>query len=156
MTRNADHIRKLSKLWMPVGKRVVIVGGGLVGVELAEFLAERGRQVSVIEEGEKFGIELAVVRRWRVLYELRELGVVMINKASVTQIERRSLQLRVEDAVVDIAADTVILAGGAQANRSLAEQLQASGVETHIAGDCGGVGYIEGAIHTGNAAGRAV
>ena len=135
---------------------MAIVGGGLVGVELAEFLAERGRQVTVIEEGEKFGTELAVVRRWRVLHELGEMGVVMFNKARVSKIQRRSLQLRVEDAVVDIAADIVILASGARANRSLADQLQASGVETHIAGDCGGVGYIEGAIHTGNAAGRAV
>jgi len=156
ITRNAGHIRKLSKLWMPVGKRVAIVGGGLVGVELAEFLAERGRQVSVIEEGEKFGTELAVVRRWRVLHELRELGVVMINKASVERIDRASVQLSIEGGQVDIEADTVILASGAMANRSLADELQVRGVETHIAGDCGGVRYIEGAMHTGNAAGRAV
>ena len=68
----------------------------------------------------------------------------------------KSLQISVDDVLVDIAADTVILASGAQANNSLVELLQARGVETHVAGDCGGVGYIEGAIHTGSAAGRAV
>ena len=36
---------------MPVGRRVVILGGGLVGCELAEFLHERGRSVeSVLEQ----------------------------------------------------------------------------------------------------------
>lgn len=155
-TRRTGAIRQLSKWWMPVGKRVAIVGGGLVGVELAEFLAERGRQVSVIEEGEKFGVELAVVRRWRVLHELKQHSVVLINKATVERIERGTLQVRVEDASVVIAADTVILASGAQANRSLQEQLQAAGVETYSAGDCDGVGYIEGAISTGHAVGRMV
>lgn len=37
---------KLTKLWMPVGKRVVIIGGGLPGCELAEFLVKLGRRAS--------------------------------------------------------------------------------------------------------------
>jgi 2,4-dienoyl-CoA reductase (NADPH2) len=156
ITRKASRIRALSKWWMPVRKRVAIIGGGLVGVELAEFLAERGRRVVLVEEGEKFATELSVVRRWRVLHDLRELGVVMINKASVERIDTRSLEINVEGESASIDADTVILASGAEANRSLEQVLQASGVETHIAGDCGGVQYIEGAMHTGNAAGRAV
>ena len=150
ITRNAQWIRRLSHLWMPVGKRVAIVGGGLVGVELAEFLAERGRQVSVIEESEKFGVELAVVRRWRVLYDLQQLGVVMINNTRLTAISGKNLQLASTDGVVSIEADTVILASGAQSNRGLADQLQQRGIETHVAGDCDGVGYIHGAMHDGH------
>ena len=53
ITKNAHWLRRLSYLWMPVGRRVAIVGGGLVGLELAEFLAERGRDVTVVEAGEK-------------------------------------------------------------------------------------------------------
>ena len=47
------RVAALSERYMPVGKRVVIVGGGLVGVELAEFLLDRGRHVTVLEEGDK-------------------------------------------------------------------------------------------------------
>jgi 2,4-dienoyl-CoA reductase-like NADH-dependent reductase (Old Yellow Enzyme family)/thioredoxin reductase len=155
ITRSSALIRKLGYLWMPVGKKVAIVGGGLVGVELAEFLAQRGRVVSVIEEGDKFGVELSVVRRWRVLDDLRELGVVMINKASVGRIGQSSLQLLMEDGAVDIDADTVILASGAESNRSLADKL-AGTMETHVVGDCDGVGYIEGAMHSGNRVGREI
>jgi 2,4-dienoyl-CoA reductase (NADPH2) len=150
ITRSGKLIRRLSHWWMPVGKRVAIIGGGLVGVELAEFLAERGRQVSVIEESEKFGVELAVVRRWRVLYDLQQLGVLMINNTRVTGISGKNLQLASTDGEVVIEADTVILASGAQSNRGLADQLQQRGIETHIAGDCDGVGYIHGAMHDGH------
>lgn len=44
-----DRLRRLSRLWMPVGRRVTVIGGGLVGVELAAFLAERGRKVTLLE-----------------------------------------------------------------------------------------------------------
>lgn len=37
VTDSTQAIQGLSKLWMPLGKRVVIIGGGLVGLELAEF-----------------------------------------------------------------------------------------------------------------------
>ncbi|MEP5763228.1 MAG: FAD-dependent oxidoreductase [Halieaceae bacterium] len=150
ITRNAALIRRFSYWWMPVGRRVAIIGGGLVGVELAEFLAERGRQVTVIEEGEKFGSELSVVRRWRVLHELREQAVVMINKTRLNSIAAKVLTLASGDAEVDIEADTVILASGAQSNRGLAEALQARGIETHLTGDCDGPGYIHGAMHDGH------
>ncbi|MBS0467063.1 MAG: FAD-dependent oxidoreductase, partial [Proteobacteria bacterium] len=51
VTDSAAALQNLSKLWMPLGKRVVVIGGGLVGLELAEFLLARGRQVTVLEPG---------------------------------------------------------------------------------------------------------
>ena len=81
ITRDASRIQRMSHLWMPVGRRVAVVGGGLVGLELAEFLLERGRRVTVIEESGKFGAELSVVRRWRVLHGLRQHGAVLVNNS---------------------------------------------------------------------------
>lgn len=67
VTDSTEALQSLSKLWMPLGKKVVIVGGGLVGLELAEFLLARGREVTVLEPTDKAGRELSIVRRWRVL-----------------------------------------------------------------------------------------
>lgn len=156
ITRNAQWLRRLSYGWMPVGKRVGIVGGGLVGLELAEFLAERGRKVTVIEAGEKFGTELAIVRRWRVLEDLQHLGVVLINKTEVSRITEQSLVLISAGDEVEIDIDTVILASGATGDLSLAEMSRELGFETHVAGDCDGVGYIEGAIRSAHAVARAL
>lgn len=156
ITVRPTWLRPLSKLWMPLGQQVCIVGGGLVGVELAEFLAQRGRQVSVVEEGALFGVELPLVRRWRVLDELKQLGVVMINNAQVVCINDKSLLLRIDTAEVDITADTVILACGARGDLTLADKCQSLGYDVRSVGDCAGLAYIEGAIRSGNEAGRAV
>ena len=44
-----ELLRRASRCWMPVGRSVVIIGADLVAIELAEFLAERGRKVHVID-----------------------------------------------------------------------------------------------------------
>ena len=36
---------------MPIGKRVVIVGGAIQGCEPAEFLIKRGRKVTIVHDG---------------------------------------------------------------------------------------------------------
>ncbi|AIT82195.1 hypothetical protein JI59_22010 (plasmid) [Novosphingobium pentaromativorans US6-1] len=48
-TADLDLVRRATHAWMPIGDKVVIIGGELVGVELAEFLMERGRQVTVVD-----------------------------------------------------------------------------------------------------------
>lgn len=158
---SVDRIRQSSKLWMPLGKKVTIVGGGLVGVELAEFLVERGRQVVLLGEGDKFGAELAVVRRWRVLHSLREHQVEMIANTRVQSIHDKGVSYICTDSDNQQqshfeASDSVILALGASANYDLLEQLEPLNIPLRSIGDCRGIGYIEGAIHEGNAAGREV
>ena len=62
----------VTRRWMPVGKRVVVIGGDLVAIELAEFLVERGRKVTVVSTLRSMAPEMAIGRRWRVLRSLRE------------------------------------------------------------------------------------
>jgi 2,4-dienoyl-CoA reductase (NADPH2) len=139
--------RALSRRWMPIGKRVAIIGGGLVGVELAEFLCERGREVCILEEGNTLAVEMALPRRWRALHGLREHGVALRTGVRVEEITEDGVVYTAGDgARTSALADTVILATGAGENRSLAEALEGLGAEVHLLGDCRGVGYIEGAI----------
>ena len=67
----------------------------------------------------------------------------------VMRIDGKTLTLQGEDGEASIDADTVILASGARGDRSLADTLRARGIETHIAGDCGELGYLQGAMHDG-------
>ncbi|MGI9287376.1 MAG: FAD-dependent oxidoreductase [Pseudomonadales bacterium] len=155
--QDADKVRDMSKLWMPVGNKLVIVGGGLVGVELAEFLVERGRLVTVLEESDRFGVELAIVRRWRVLHALREAGVTMVASAKVSSIDDAGVHYSSAEQGDQVApADTVILASGATVNDDLYKELEPLGIPLLQAGDCTGVSYIEGAMYEGALAGRAL
>ena len=139
---------------MPVGQNVAVLGGGLVGLELAEFLAERGRKVTILEEGPKFGLEMAHPRRWRVLDDLQQHGVQLIERAQVHSIEadhvlfQRSTR-EGEAPAETLPVDTVILAVGLAANPGLASTLKSTGVPIQEIGDVTGVGYLEGAIRDG-------
>ena len=148
------RVRWLSRWYMPMGRKVVIVGGGLVGIELAEFLAERGRRVTVIEKSKVAASEMAHPRRWRALHDVRELGVTLVMEATVEEItDTKVLYERVLDngqkERVWTEADTVIQTLGAIPNSELPDLVRAAGVEPICIGDCTGVGYIEGAIHDG-------
>jgi 2,4-dienoyl-CoA reductase (NADPH2) len=148
--------RELTRHWMPLGKRVAVIGGGLVGIELAEFLNERGREVTVLEEGSTLGKEMALPRRWRALYTLREHGVALLTDVQIEAITDAGVVYAKNGARQTAPADSVILAAGTQDNRSLAESLSSLGTEVHLLGDCKGVGYIEGAIMDGARVARAI
>ncbi|MCM2318301.1 MAG: FAD-dependent oxidoreductase [Pseudomonas sp.] len=154
VTDSTAAMQKLSHVWMPLGKRVVIVGGGLVGLELAEFLIERGREVCVLESGPSLGRELAIVRRWRVLHGIQHHGGQLLTGVQVSSIGRNKVSyVTAEGATVEVPADSVVLASGAEPDDSLARSLTASGLPVSRIGDCEQLGYIEGAIRSGLLAG---
>ena len=149
LTRDPARLRAASKLYMPIGRRVAIVGGGLVGIELAEFLAARGREITVLEEGPVMAIEMAHPRRWRVLHELREAGVRLVEGARVREIDGTTVRFETKEAEGETLADTVVIATGLQGNPAGIARLENAGVPVVAIGDGSGVGYIEGAIHEG-------
>jgi 2,4-dienoyl-CoA reductase-like NADH-dependent reductase (Old Yellow Enzyme family)/thioredoxin reductase len=156
VTDSQQALQQLSKLWMPLGKRVVIVGGGLVGLELAEFLLARGRQVTVLEPTDKPGRELSIVRRWRVIDAVATHGSLH-RQAVVTAITAREVEwIDAQGAAQRSPADSVVLAIGAEPDDTVQRALAGLGVPLQSVGDCASVGYIEGAMHGGHRAGRMV
>ena len=141
-------VRQATKFWLPLlGSEVTIIGAELVGLELAEFLAERGRKVTVIDSAPRAGKGLYLVRRLRLLEELNHLGVTLIKDAKDIAIDDQKVSYgnyRGQRRSVD--CDHVIVAQGATGNSRLKDQCEAAGLTTHSIGDCNGVGYIEGAM----------
>ncbi len=150
VTDSQTALKNLSKLWMPLGKRVVIIGGGLVGLELAEFLIDRDRQVTVLEPSDKPGRELSIVRRWRVLEAVETHGTLQ-RSAVVNEITGDAVKWTdSEGNPQSSAADSVVMALGAGPDTSLADALTAEGLSVHSVGDCLALGYIEGAMRDGH------
>lgn len=155
VTDSTEAMQKLSRVWMPLGKRVTIIGGGLVGLELAEFLIARGRQVCVLEEGSHLGRELAIVRRWRVLHELRSHAANLVTGATVSAIDSTGVHYQLATGeTATSSADSVVLASGAMPDTRLSDALAKAGLNVTSIGDCQSLGYIEGAIAAGHKAGR--
>ncbi|MFD4294493.1 FAD-dependent oxidoreductase [Rhodococcus sp. NPDC058505] len=151
ITKSANRIRDLSSRFLrfvPMARNVVVIGGSLVGLELAEFLAERGSRVTLIEEGKQLGVPMAMPRRWTAVKHAREVGVNIHRTATVTRITRKTVEFTAGGETLTVPASLVVVATGVSASAPLADALAADGVDVRVVGDAGSVDYIEGAMHS--------
>ncbi|MGW0041152.1 oxidoreductase [Rhodococcus sp. NPDC003348] len=151
ITKSPGRIRDLSRRFLkflPMTRNVVVIGGSLVGLELAEFLAERGSRVTLIEEGQQLGVPMAMPRRWTAVKHSREVGVNIYRKATVKRITRKTVEFTAGGETLTVPASLVVVATGVSAAAPLADALGASGVNVRVVGDAGSVDYIEGAMHS--------
>jgi len=137
-----ERIRRISKIWMPIGRRVAIVGADLAGIELAEFLAKRKRRVFVVDEGRKIAPEIGHKRRAEHMMRLDKLGVVINIGVVCDEIVSDGLWIRVGNARKKLLADSVIVAGGVLPNMTLYEQIKEAGYDVYAVGDCKELGLI--------------
>ena len=101
----------------------------------------------VVDEQERLGRGLTVVRRMRLMTELREHGVAIFNSASDIRIAHNAVHFKDSSgAQMDLPVDHVVIAKGAHGDLTLADKLTAEGFTVHALGDATGVGYIEGAM----------
>ncbi|MEI5675362.1 MULTISPECIES: oxidoreductase [unclassified Nocardioides] len=87
-------VRAASRAWLPLGRRVALVGGDLVAIELAELLATRGRLVTVLEAGPALAPEVGWKRRTEHMDRLDRLGVTCHVGAVVERITPGGLAFR--------------------------------------------------------------
>ncbi|MCK8670740.1 NAD(P)/FAD-dependent oxidoreductase [Rhodococcus sp. HM1] len=148
ITKRPGAVRSVTRKFLPVGRNVVVIGGSLVGLELAEFLAERGRQVTLLEEGQQLGVPMAMPRRWTAVRHAGEVGVTVHRHATVQRITPDAVEFQVGTETLTAPADLVVMASGVSAAAPLADDLAGSGTDVRVVGDAGDVGYIEGAIRS--------
>ncbi len=135
--------RALTRLWMPLGRRVAVAGGDLAAVELAEFLACRGRRVSLLAPGNRLAPEVGGKRRSEHMDRLDKLGVPVHTRVDYREITSRGIVVRQEEGVdLLVEADSVILAGEVEPDTKLFDAIEASVPEAHAVGDCTGLGLI--------------
>jgi 2,4-dienoyl-CoA reductase (NADPH2) len=138
-------VRAATRVWMPLGRRVAIVGGDLVAVELAEFLADRGRLVSLLEPGPTIAPEVGWKRRTEHMHRLDRLGVTVHVASPVERIVPDGLWFApTGGAARHLRADSVLLAGSVEPDLDLHDAIAARlpEVEVTAIGDCTGLGLI--------------
>jgi len=139
-------LRIASKAWMPLGREVAIIGADLVAVELAEFLAHRGRRVHLLDTRNKIAPEVGKKRRAEHMDRLDALGVTLNTRVDIELIERAGVLIRSCNGTQRlITANSVIIAGDPIADTTLVDQLAAAGLHVQGIGDCTGLGLIAGA-----------
>jgi 2,4-dienoyl-CoA reductase (NADPH2) len=134
---------------------VLIIGGNRTGAETAEYLATRGNEVTVVEESNKIAgdiVHLPLTRGF-LLLNLQLLKVTILTGAHVKEITDDGVNVDRNRKQLSIPADSVVVALGSKSDRVLASQLETSGIEFHLVGDCAGVGRLSKAVKQGFRAG---
>jgi len=147
-----SRIRRLSRIALPVGRRVAVIGADLAALELAEFLANAGRSVSIFDEGKRFAPEVGGKRRTEHADRLDRAGVSINLGVQVDSIVRGSLSIApiaTPEQKRVVPADTVIIAGRVEPDTSLFDALEGRIAERYSVGDCTGLGLIQKAVLDG-------
>jgi 2,4-dienoyl-CoA reductase (NADPH2) len=137
-----SRIRRIPDRWLPLGRRVAIVGADLAAVELAEFLAERGRRVHLLESGDEIAPEVGLKRRSEHMDRLDQLGVSVNTGVEVEEITRAGVRLRGVGGAGSIDADSVVLAGRAEPATELFDAIRDRIPRSVAIGDCTGLGLV--------------
>jgi 2,4-dienoyl-CoA reductase (NADPH2) len=137
-----------SHIFMPFGKRIVLIGNDLPAVELAEFFAKRRRIVYLLTSEERLLPEVGRKRRAEHMDKLDQNKVCVITGVDIQLLHRKRVEYVPQGSSEQftLVADSVIVAGEAAPDLSLAIQLQEQGFTVHSVGDCKGYGLIVKAV----------
>jgi len=120
-----------------VGQKVVVIGGGLVGCETADFLVEKGKVVTIVELLDEIATGIGASLRIALLHRLNTNNVTMVAGVKCQQISERGVVIiNQEQREETIASDSVVLAVGAKANVELLKSIQGAIPEIYAVGDC--------------------
>ncbi|MDD2582782.1 MAG: FAD-dependent oxidoreductase [Desulfuromonadaceae bacterium] len=168
-----------------IGRRVVIIGGGAVGIETALLLAEKGtlsgeaikfllvhgaespedlyglatrgsKDVTVVEMLDELGTNFGKSTRWGMMQDVERYGVKTRATAKVVGITADYVRIECGDRTEDIPADSVVLAVGTRAHNPLQNLAIASGIPFRVVGDAVQPAMVFDAIHQGFTAGREI
>ena len=167
------------------GSRVVIIGGGAVGIETALLLAEKGtlsgealkfllvhgaesaeelyrlathgsKEVTVVEMLGELGKNFGKSTRWGMMQDVERYGVTTRATAVVVEITAGYVRIECNGSREDIPADSVVLAVGTRPHNPLYDVVAASGIPFRVAGDALQPAMVFDAIHQGFTAGREI
>ncbi|HEX3078098.1 MAG TPA: NAD(P)/FAD-dependent oxidoreductase [Lachnospiraceae bacterium] len=133
------------------GKKVVVIGGGLVGCETAAYMKETAEEVTIIEMLEDI---LAISEHClnndqalRTIIKERNIGVV--GNARVTKITSNGIQYTKDGQECSLSCDTVIIAAGYRPNNQLEQELEDKIEDLTVVGDAQAPRKILTAVHEG-------
>ena len=167
------------------GNKVVIIGGGAVGVETALFLADKGtlsgealkfvivnqiekpsalydlaikgtKQITLVEMTAKIGQDIGRSTKWVMMQDLSRYGVIQLTGTKALEITNEGLKVQRGKNVEIIEADTIVLASGAAPYNPLEEFLKSKEIEYKKIGDAKKIGLAFDAVHQGFAAGNSI
>ncbi len=147
------EVRKVYEDRSVIGQKIVIVGGGDIGCETADWLAGPETQVTVVEILPQVLHRMKKIPKERLLLRLSEKGVVIYTETEITSIEDSRVHLRKKDGhPFTLTADTVIFSINAEPEDSLLHRLRGKVKQVMAVGDAASPGNLGSALRSATAA----
>lgn len=132
------------------GPRVVVVGGGFIGTQVAVHMAEQGKNVTIVEKLDEIMFDSTTTDKMAYGEMLKRYNVAVMTGCRLIEVSKSAAT------VVDafnhkkkLQADTVVMAVGSEPNAGYQPHLQREGgMEVYAVGDCVKPGKIYDAIHS--------
>jgi len=156
---SSARMERLSRIWMPVKKSVVVMGGTLHGCELAEFLTKRRRKVAIVHNGpeKEIGDRMTGDDQQNLWPWLKQKHVPIWSDVDYEEITEKGLMIRQKDKrVLLIEGRSVITTQDWGPNTDLVAPYKDLGIELHVIGSCREPGLIVDAVKDGALIGYAV
>jgi 2,4-dienoyl-CoA reductase (NADPH2) len=147
----------LTKLWLPMGERVVVIGGNLHGCEMAEFLLKRGRKVTIVETADAIGegvldFRFGLMMDW---FQHKDINIITgVKKMAVTD---TGLDIVTKEGKKQaIEADSIVPTSPLKPNTDLLKSLKGKMPKVYAIGDCKEPRMIVDAIREGYHTARSI
>jgi 2,4-dienoyl-CoA reductase (NADPH2) len=127
---------------------VAIVGANLIGLELAEFIARRGKDVRLLEPSRRFAVPAGKKRRGDHAKRLDLLGVSVNTGVAIEAITTEGVKIRIDDGSEHLVkAKSVFVIGTPLEESHFLESVQGAAAEVYGIGDCTGFGLSKKAVN---------
>ena len=121
----------------PIGHQVVIIGGGLVGCETAEFLAKQGKEITVVEMLDELASGVGLSFKAGLIATLTAGGVKILTGAKCREINKDGVVIAGRNGKQQtLEADTIVIATGVRPDNRLLNDIKGLAPEIHLVGDC--------------------
>ena len=121
---------------MPAGDRILVLGGGQSALMLADYLAEAGKTVTVLNRGRHFAAEMSSNDRFYLRERLNRHGVEMHKNVAVDGFESNGVHFRSQDRARTLEGlDALVVSEGMTPIREARALFRGRAVDVHFVGD---------------------
>jgi NADPH-dependent 2,4-dienoyl-CoA reductase/sulfur reductase-like enzyme len=132
-------------------------GAQLLAEDIADLLADEGKQVTLIREGMNVGKMIMPVARGACLEQLNKKGVTLLRVRRCEKITPKGLLVSSQNGErKTIEADTIVIANSREPNKQFFQQLNGKLPNVYFVGDCVEPRYLKAALAEGFRAGNII
>ncbi len=132
---------------LPQKKRILIIGGGLIGMEMASKLVEKDNEVIIVEMLDEVAGGMEMIEKALTMKKLKQREVTIYTGYQVSEVQGNTVYLSGKDQKKLEGIDEIVVAAGMKSYNPLEKELKGK-IPCWVVGDARQVGKAQDAIRS--------